>query len=128
MSLGILGGGVEGKAFVNMFGTDSNFYSCGGLLGSRFDDQWHHLAVAWSSSGRRIRLYQDGQLDQMCNTPGGGFGVQPSASPLTIGANFDGSIWQYGNLLIDEVYLFDRELTQEHIQLIMNTGLTSDSL
>jgi hypothetical protein len=128
MQLGMLGEGVEGRFLVNLFGTDSILYSCGGWPESVFDDQWHHLGLAWSQSGRRIRLYLDGQLHPDCNTPGGGFGVQPSASPLTIGANFDGSVWQYGNYMIDEVYLFDRELTQESIQQIMNTGLTSDNL
>lgn len=75
--------------------------------------EWHFLAVTWD--GQRLRIYQDGQLENESPAPGP---INPSPEPLTLGSGFDGyNYWPFTGI-IDEVRLFARALDQGEIQFL----------
>jgi len=81
---------------------------------SIYDTEWHHYVVTYD--GAAVRLYIDGQ--EAGSQPfSGDIAVQPSRN-LYIGKNsWDNSF----NGLIDEVKIYDRDLSQSEIQDIYNT-------
>ena len=77
------------------------------------DGQWHHVGFVYD--GRRNYLYVDGELD--ASEPSTGK-INVSRYPLWIGGNaqWPGGWW---NGLIDDVRIYNRALSQEDVQIIM---------
>ncbi|TKJ35764.1 MAG: hypothetical protein CEE38_14250 [Planctomycetes bacterium B3_Pla] len=77
------------------------------------DRQWHHVGFVYD--GKRNYLYLDGELD--ASEPSTGQ-INVSSHPLWIGENsqFQGGCW---NGLIDDVQIYNRALSQEEVQIIM---------
>ncbi len=87
-------------------------------------DHWHHAALTWDNY--TLRLYLDGALEGTYSSPGSTGVPITSNNPLIIGATrARDSEWANNFCLdgvIDQVYLFDRELTAAEIKTIYQTG------
>jgi len=81
------------------------------------DGLWHHVAATWNSSGN-VSLYLDGTLKQ-ANAISGTF--TGSFTAAAIGNNADAANYWIGN--IDEVSLFNAELSASQITDLYNDGL-----
>ena len=77
------------------------------------DGQWHHVAASYD--GTTFYLYVDGELDASQPSTGQ---ITVSGYPLYIGDNSD-QTGRHWNGLIDDVMIFNRALSQEEIQIIM---------
>lgn len=86
-----------------------------------YDGTWHHIALV--DVGGQLDLYIDGNLDSSYPYTRG---VAPS-DITSIGAIVRGSdfsnVGAYFRGLIDEVAVWERALTQEEIQDVMNNGI-----
>lgn len=80
-------------------------------------NQWHHLAVVYSSKEEFVRIYFDGKLDAE-----GKWGPLPGVfGPGRIGSwSGGGREWEG---LFDEVILFDTVVEEADIQMLMDKGL-----
>lgn len=80
------------------------------------DDQWHH--IGWVYDGTMNYLYVDGEVDATEESTGQ---INVSSYPLWIGENsqFPGGCW---NGLIDDVQIYNRALSQEEVQIIMQSN------
>jgi len=80
------------------------------------DDQWHH--VGWVYDGTMNYLYVDGEVDATEASTGQ---INVSSYPLWIGDNsqLPVSCW---NGLIDDVQIYNRALSQEEVQIIMQSS------
>mgnify|MGYP001814642501 CR=1 FL=1 len=120
------GGAAEGHLTFQCFGTNGEEYTHTATP-SLFDDQWHHVALTWSDATGALRSFLDG-------TPLGGHhlppgvGIEPTTAPFSIGAASDGATWQYGDVVIDEVFLFDIDLSEAALPCVGDLGLTSADL
>ena len=79
------------------------------------DNQWHHIAIVLADDGSpttgEIKFYVDGVLEVNSYTANDSINTTDD-SDLLIGSSFTG--------LIDEVRIYDRDLTLEEIQLLYN--------
>lgn len=82
------------------------------------DGNWHHLAGTWDTSADRVRLYLDGTE---VGTATGLTAITGSFSSSSIGSNSDGGAFWKGS--IDEVTLFNKELSGTEISNLYNDGL-----
>ena len=84
------------------------------------DGNWHHVAGTWdNNSGDAVAIYLDGVLKQSTSGVGGTF--TGSFSTASIGNNADGDSYWLGN--IDEVTLFNKELSSTEVTSLYNDGL-----
>lgn len=72
---------------------------------------WYHLVGTWD--GNQIKLYVDSVLQQTGTRSGA---IPGSSVPLKIGSSSSDARWFNG--IIDEVYLWDRALSQEEVNQI----------
>lgn len=86
----------------------------------KIQDQWHHLAVAYSSKKGTVQVYFDGKLDAE-----GKWGPHPGAfGPGRIGSwSGGGREWEG---LFDEMIIFNAPLAKADIQRLMNKGLEAE--
>ena len=86
----------------------------------KIQDQWHHLAVAYSSKKGTVQVYFDGKLDAE-----GKWGPHPGAfGPGRIGSwSGGGREWEG---LFDEMIIFNTPLAKADIQRLMNKGLEAE--
>jgi len=89
------------------------------------DNTWHHVAVTYSGSGLNtgLKLYLDGALQSTSNQ---GTEINPitNSAPFNLGAQNDSQDFWNGNL--DEVSVFNSELTASNITTIYGTGVPND--
>ena len=80
------------------------------------DGEWHH--IGWVYDGTMNYLYLDGEVDATEENSGQ---ITVSSYPLYIGDNSQatGRFW---NGLIDDVMIYNRALTQEEVQRIMQSS------
>ena len=82
--------------------------------------EWQHVALVWSS-GQQLQFYVNGALDTPTDNQAALSGTTSVVTELVVGkgSKDDGAAesWQG---LIDEVRIYDRALTQEEIQQVMN--------
>ncbi|MDT8302317.1 MAG: LamG domain-containing protein, partial [Sedimentisphaerales bacterium] len=80
------------------------------------DGEWHH--VGWVYDGTMSYLYVDGEVDATEENSGQ---ITVSSYPLYIGDNSQatGRFW---NGLIDDVQIYNRPLTQDEIQIVMQSS------
>ncbi|MFH1882171.1 MAG: LamG domain-containing protein [Planctomycetota bacterium] len=80
------------------------------------DEQWHH--IGWVYDGTMNYLYVDGEVDATEESTGQ---INVTTYPLWIGDNSQatGRFWTG---LIDDVLIFNRALTQEEVQRIMQSS------
>ena len=81
------------------------------------DGLWHHITGTWNSSGN-VKIYLDGTLKQTTAISGTFAGTPAYAS---IGSSGVSSSYYAGN--IDEVSLFNVELTASQVTTLYNDGL-----
>lgn len=79
--------------------------------------QWYHIAYTWSSSGRK--LYINGVLDVSAAGVGG---IRHNGDSL-IGVSANGREGFFTDGLLDEISLWNKELTQSEIQSYKNKAL-----
>ncbi len=113
------GGDSTVDLFVRNSGTQLNH-----AHGARpaFDDQWHHIALV--DSGGSLSLYVDGELDSatpIAYTPG------PTPRDVTsIGAivrSSGAAVAAYFRGAVDEVAVWERDLSQDEIKGVMTSGI-----
>jgi len=83
------------------------------------DGQWHHIAASYD--GTTFYVYADGELD--ASEPSTGQ-ITLSNYPLFIGTNSQNTD-RFWNGLIDDVMIFNRALSHEEIQAIMQSSAGS---
>ena len=82
------------------------------------DGLWHHIVLTWDDGGDLLSLYLDGVLkDSGASLPA----IVGSPGTSSIGNNADGGQYFLGN--IDEVSLFDVELSAANVTTLYNDGL-----
>ena len=82
------------------------------------DGLWHHIVVTWDVSGDELKLYLDGDLkDTTTSLPT----IVGSGVTSSIGNNANSGQYFLGD--IDEVSLFDIELTAANVTTLYNEGL-----
>ena len=81
------------------------------------DGLWHHIVGTWDVAGDEIKLYLDGDLQQTTTSLPTIVGTPATSS---IGNNAAGSGYFLGN--IDEVSLFDVELSAANVTTLYNDG------
>ena len=86
------------------------------------DNQWHFIAVTWSSKGGLTKLYKDGHLAYIGHLAEGTF-ITPSDGILvlgqdqdTLGGGFD--LNQAFNGILDHVQIYNRALDEEEINTL----------
>ncbi len=82
------------------------------------DGQWHH--VGWVYDGTMNYLYVDGEVDATEENSGQ---ITVSSYPLYIGDN-SSATGRFWTGLIDDVLIFNRALSQEEVQRIMQSSLS----
>ncbi len=80
------------------------------------DEQWHH--VGWVYDGTMNYLYVDGEVDATEESTGQ---ITVSSYPLWIGDNSQAT-GRYWTGLIDDLQIYNRALTQEEVQRIMQSS------
>lgn len=88
--------------------------------GTAFDNTWHHIALV--DEYGKLTLYLDGQVNMTVTYTR----AAPAQDTTSIGAIVRGggaSISAYFNGAIDEVAVWDRALTIDEIQDVMNNGI-----
>lgn len=90
------------------------------------DGQWHHLLGTYdgTTNANGIKLYVDGVLNVQGTASSTGINSFTATEP-TIGATTGGGSWRFeGN--IDEVAVWDSELSASDVSTIYGTGVPSD--
>ena len=82
---------------------------------------WHNIAFTYQDSTRTLKVYMDGVLQ---NTTIGSASTNSASLNLTIGSFQGSSNFASGN--IDEVAVFNSELSQSDITTIYNSGVPND--
>ena len=82
---------------------------------------WHNIAFTYQDSTRTLKVYMDGVLQ---NTTIGSASTNSASLNLTIGSFQGSSNFASGN--IDEVSVFNSELSQSDITTIYNGGVPND--
>ena len=79
--------------------------------------KWYHVVGTYSAAEKRIRLYVDGVLESTMLI--NGTTVNPTTLPLTIGCRHKslGAYDRYFHGSIDEVYIYDRALSQTEVSM-----------
>ena len=113
--------------------------SSGGRIGrsygtalTSYQGQWIHVACTYdgSSASSGIRIYLNGvRVDDASSDIAGYVAMENTSSPLLIGKQSGGSGDTFANGYMDEVAVFNTELTESQVQSIYNattTGKTAD--
>ncbi len=93
------------------------------------DDGWHHVVATYDGATRDI--YIDGGLWDSDPVTGG---VNASGAALVFGARNNsesdlGNIGNYSHVLLDDIYIYDRAITQPEIDaLFANSGISTAGL
>jgi hypothetical protein len=84
--------------------------------------EWEHIAIVYDSTEELKSLYVNGELEVEANDA-----VAPNdTKPLNIGAGGDIGTAYFFIGDIDDIGLWDRALSQEDIQAVMNNGVAGD--
>jgi hypothetical protein len=83
--------------------------------------QWHFTAGVYD--GTAVKIYMDGEFDQEYPISGD---TTPNDSTLRIGHREGSSHWWNG--VLDEIAVFNRALSENEINAIMNDGIASSIL
>jgi hypothetical protein len=103
------------------------FYDNGGVtdrVGQRSiatinSGQWYHLAA--TLSGTTVKLYIDGSLASSTSINNGSFvSIDGSSEPVRVGVIRNSSEWLYFDGSIDDLRVYDRDLSEQEIADVMN--------
>jgi hypothetical protein len=97
-------------------------------ISTLYNNQWHHVAVTVNRRGNPagISWYLDGAVISTSNptTPPTRYGSLVNSAPLRIGSTIPpimpGWLWFKGD--VDELEIFNRELTQAEVKSIFTAG------
>ncbi|MBI2049589.1 LamG domain-containing protein [Candidatus Roizmanbacteria bacterium] len=90
---------------------------------------WHHVAGTWSLASQTLRFYLDGKEVPAASKPGLPMGtITYFDTPLTIGAsgNTQANTWFDGK--IDDVRIYNSELSPQEISDLVNPAIPSPTL
>ena len=87
------------------------------------DGNWHHVAM--TVSGTTVKIYTDGTIVGTDTAPSAYSGPTSSSYNYVIGRGYAVGAYQY-NGLMDEVALFETELTASQVSDIYNSGVPTD--
>ncbi len=79
-------------------------------------DQWHHIVFTWRRNAREIRIYIDGELDNIGRQTGRNINVR-SPIPLRFGRQINGSSRPFKGW-IDEVRIYKRALYEPEVRAL----------
>ncbi len=99
------------------------FYFAGGWRGTSgvADFGWHYYAVVATQGAANPQLYIDGAAEPIQYSGGSAtIDLNPSASPLYLGAQIDPVYTYYGDTVLDDVSIWNTALSQATIQANMN--------
>jgi hypothetical protein len=86
-------------------------------------NSWQHIALTWSRTTNRTRLYHNGvEVRYSVQETGSGSMLDDTAYPYIIGARGALGEATFFNGLIDEVRLYGYALTEEEIRDIYNSS------
>ena len=103
------------------------FYYAGGWRGTSgvTDFGWHYYAVVATQGAANPQLYIDGVAKPVQYSGGSStIDLNPSTSPLHLGAQIDPVYTYYGETVLDDVSIWNTALSQSTIQADMNQTLT----
>ncbi len=89
------------------------------------DDEWHFIAGTFGN--KTLRIYVDGILEGE-NGSAGGVDINPNDWPVMVGAESSSNGGQQYFGIVDEVAMFNRELTAEEIRGIFENGMARPEL
>jgi hypothetical protein len=89
------------------------------------DDEWHFIVATFGN--QTLRIYVDG-IQEGENGSAGGVDINPNDWPVMIGAESSSNGGQQYFGIVDEVAMFNRELTAEEIQNIFENGMARPEL
>jgi len=88
------------------------------------DGEWHFIAGTFGN--KIVKIYVDGVLESQV-TSAGEVDIKPNDWPIRLGVEANDSKGQQYLGLIDEVAIFNRELSENEVQDILNNGITTSS-
>jgi len=88
------------------------------------DGEWHFIAGTFGN--KIVRIYVDGVMEAQV-TSAGEVDIKPNDWPIRLGVEANDSKGQQYLGLIDEVAIFNRELSENEIQDVLNNGITTSS-
>jgi hypothetical protein len=114
----------NGKLAVQIFRNETISTSISGMGTLLEPGRWYHVAMTYrfvTDGGSRIHLYLDGEEDYSMSTS---VGPQKSNNaPVRVGAYIWSDTYQrFFNGMIDELYVFNKVLSQEQIKNLMHSG------
>ncbi len=86
------------------------------------EDTWYHIAATWdqAAGSDELVIYINGvEEDTLNNLPNP---ARTTDSSLTIGAQFGDGDYEFDGI-VDEVYIYDRQLTPAEVEALYNDGL-----
>jgi hypothetical protein len=103
--------------------TGSHAYSAS-VAGTIILNSWQHIALTWSRTANRTRLYHNGvEVQYSVQDVGSGSVLDDTSYPFTVGARGALGEATFFNGLIDEVRLYGYILTEEEIRGICNSSI-----
>ena len=97
---------------------DGDDYYAGGTTIPIDDGQWHHVAASYDSSTGIVAFYTDGILEESKTTSGS---IPVNTESLCIGRR-NQSNRKGTDAIIDDVRIYNRTLSEEEIQVVMEGG------
>ena len=85
------------------------------------DNEWHHIAISYD--GSEVKIYIDGVLDNSANRSA----PMNTSSPFLIAAAGNNTTAQHFKGQIDEVRIWDTDLTENQLRFIMNQEIVNNS-
>jgi len=90
-------------------------------------NNWYHIVATYSGNGGSdgINIYVNGSIINLSNVQSGSYtAMENTTAPLKLGTFASLAWWATGN--IDEVAIFDSELTSGNVTTIYNSGVPND--
>jgi len=109
----------DGRVYGTIFWSDTPDYDRAESSYTINDGDWHHIAMTWKRTGS-IKVYVDSILDGSASSSGNYANV-PTEN-ISINGNADGSFAVGKEGSIDEVGIWNRELSDSEITALYNAG------
>jgi hypothetical protein len=109
----------DGRIYGSIFWSNTPNYDRVESSSTINDGGWYHIAFTWKRTGS-LKVYVDGTLDGSFSSSGN-YANTPTNN-LSINSNADGSYAIGGNANIDEVGIWNKELSASEITSLYNDG------
>ena len=94
-----------------------------------FQGTWIHLVATYDGSGSStgLKIYLNGnRVDDTDDNSGSYIAMEPTRAPLEIGRHEFNNVTTYANGLMDEIAIFNIELSSPNVTLIYNNGVPTN--